>query len=78
MDVKDKWRQHIVDALEILNVEHHAMRTQLEGVSQAWEAEKLELHSVGAQLGGIHQGIEYLARMVWKRHAVSHGNLASG
>ena len=76
-DIKDEWRQRIVDALEILNAEQQAMQTQLEGVCQAWEAANIELRSIGAQLGGINRGLEYLAGMAWKRYAVTLGGLVS-
>ena len=66
-----------MDALEILNMEHHMMWSQLEGVRQAWEAANVELHSIGGQLRGISQEIEYLTRMAWKRYAATQGNLAS-
>ena len=70
-EIKDEWRQHVVDALEIANAEHHVMQTQLEGVCQAWEAVNIELCSIGGQLGGINWGLEYLSGMVWKRYAGS-------
>ena len=76
--MEDEWRQRVVDTLEIVNVERHAMRTQLEGVHQGWEAANIELCSMGGQLRGINWGLEYLARMVWKRYAAKHGRLASG
>ena len=53
------------------------MRTQLEGVHQAWEATNIELRSIGGQLGGISQELEYLAGMAWKRYTVTWGSLAS-
>ena len=76
--MEDEWRQHVVDALEIANAERHTMRTQLEGVRQAWEVANIELCSMGGQLGGINWGLEYLARMVWKRYAVRCEGLVSG
>ena len=76
--VEDEWRQHIVNVLEIANAEWHVMRTQLEGVHQAWEVTNIELRSIGGQLGGINWGLEYLARMVWKRYAASQRGLESG
>ena len=41
----NKWRQRVIDMLEIVNMEHHMVRTQLKG---------------------MHQGLEYLARVVYK------------
>ena len=76
-EIKDEWRQHLVDMLEIVNAEHHMMWTQLEGVCQAWDAMNIKLCSIGSQLGGSNQGLQYLAGMVWKRYAVTQGNLAS-
>ena len=66
-----------MDALEIANMERHMMRTWLEGVRQAWEAVNIELRSIGSQLRGINQGLEYLTRMAWKRYAVTQGNMVS-
>ena len=77
VDIKDEWRQCIVDALEILNAEQHVMQTQLEGVHQAWEAVNVKLHSIGGQLRGISWGLEYLARMAWKRYTVTWGSFVS-
>ena len=53
MSVKHEWKQHVMNALEIANAEHHAMRMQLEGIHQAWEATNVELHAVRAQLRGV-------------------------
>ena len=67
-----------MDALEITNAERHAMRTQREGVFQAWEAANIEFRSIGGQLEGINWVLKYLARMAWKRYAAKQGGLASG
>jgi hypothetical protein len=48
------WRQGIVDALEIVNAERHAMQTQLEGVCLAWEAANIELCLIRGQLVGLN------------------------
>ena len=76
--MEDEWRQCVVDALEIANAEWHAIRTQLEGVFQAWEAANIELCSIGGQLGGINRGLKYLAGMAWKKYMAKRGGLASG
>jgi len=76
--VEDKWRQHIVDALETANTEWHAMQTQLEGVRHAWEAANIKLCLIGGQLRGINQGLGYLARMAWKRYTMTRRGLAGG
>ena len=76
--VEDEWKQCIVDMLEISNTECHALQMQLKGILQAWDATNVELRSAGAHLGGIHQGVEYLTGMAWKRHTVSWENLVRG
>jgi len=54
--IKDEWRQHVVDVLEIANAEWHMMQTQLKGVHQAWEAANIELRSIMASSGGLTGG----------------------
>ena len=77
-EVEGEWRQRMVDALEIVNAERHAMRTQLEGIRQAWEATNIKRSSIGGQLSNLNHGLEYLAGILWKRMVAARGGPAGG
>ena len=71
----DKWRQHVADALEIVNVERHVFWMQLEEVLEVLDVANIECHSIRVQLKGIHQAIEYFTGIMWKTYV---GRLVRG
>ena len=65
-DEINKWRQHIVDVLEIANVERHAARTQLEGLQEVLNVANIEQHVMWVQLEGICTTFKYVAGLTYK------------
>jgi len=67
-DKINEWRQRIVDALEIVNVECHAARTQLEGLRKVLNVTNIERHVMQVQLEGICTAFEYVAGLAYNAY----------